>query len=346
VVAIDVQIHAEQIPAEVEEVFQRFLTCEFSTIGRDGTPITWPLSALWQPDMGRFLLTTSIGLSQKVANIRSNARVSLLFSDPMGSRLSEPLTVLVQGEASAPEEVRIVEGLEDFWRMIFTRQQLPALLSIVNPLIRPGMDWYYMRIPISVVPKRITWWRKGQIEGTRDWRRSESEGVQVGAVSIPHIGDTGGEVLNMNEIAKHLGEFGSAVLSWVDSTGYPFSLRCHPVVDEAKQVLSLDLPSYAPATSGPAGLLCHRHDERLFGLRSFLVRGSLEQRVDRWCFRPIRFVPGAGVSGIIGDLRFTRKAQAQAKRYLAVRGLPRPAIPWQVLLRLKAEASSVKRNDG
>lgn len=152
------------IPKDVEEVFRSLFTCEFSTIARDGTPITWPVSALWRPDVGGFLLTAAVGLSQKAFNIRRNPRVALLFSDPTGSRLSDPPTVLVQGEASAPDQIMVTEGLEDYWRMIYYRQRLPYLLSIANPLLRRGSDWYFMRIPISVAPKRILWWRKGQLE--------------------------------------------------------------------------------------------------------------------------------------------------------------------------------------
>lgn len=168
-----------EIPGEVEEVFQRFLTCEFTTLARDGTPITWPVSALWQPDLRRFLLSAAVGLSQKAFNIRRDPRVALLFSDPTGSRLSDPPTVLVQGEASAPDHLVVTEGLEDYWRMIYRRQRLPAFLSINNPLLRLGTDWYYMRIAISVAPKCIIWWRNAQIEGKRDWPQSAAEEVDV-----------------------------------------------------------------------------------------------------------------------------------------------------------------------
>jgi hypothetical protein len=57
------------LPPEVEEVFREFRTCEFSTLARDGTPITWPLVTLWRPEERRFVLTTSIGLPQKAFNM-------------------------------------------------------------------------------------------------------------------------------------------------------------------------------------------------------------------------------------------------------------------------------------
>ena len=56
------------LPSEVEDVFKEFRTCEMSTLAKDGTPITWPTLPFWRPDEGRFLITTSIGLSQKAFN--------------------------------------------------------------------------------------------------------------------------------------------------------------------------------------------------------------------------------------------------------------------------------------
>ena len=41
------------------------------------------------------------------------------------------------------------------------------------------------------------------------------------------------------EITEHLAEFDSAVLTWVDATGYPFSARCQARADPAAGVLRL-----------------------------------------------------------------------------------------------------------
>jgi Pyridoxamine 5'-phosphate oxidase len=93
------------LPPHVVSVFRAFRTCEFTTLAKDGTPVTWPTLPFFQPTTGRFLITTSIGLPDKVSNIRRHPRVSLLFSDPTASGLPEPPAVLVQGDAQAPDEV-------------------------------------------------------------------------------------------------------------------------------------------------------------------------------------------------------------------------------------------------
>jgi hypothetical protein len=46
-----------------------FRTCEFITLAKDGTSVTWPTLPFFQPTTGRFLIT--------ISNIRRNPRVSL-----------------------------------------------------------------------------------------------------------------------------------------------------------------------------------------------------------------------------------------------------------------------------
>ena len=146
------------LPPQVEEVLREFRTCEFATRARDGTPIVWPTLPFWYPDEGRFLITTSIGLPHKALNARRNPRVSLLFSDPTASGLAAPPAVLVQGDAEAPDRVESsVEGFEDELRQVLGRQPAGGFYSS-NPLSRYLFDWYYMRLMIHVVPRRILWW--------------------------------------------------------------------------------------------------------------------------------------------------------------------------------------------
>jgi hypothetical protein len=147
-----------ELPPEVEDVFEEFRTCEMSTLARDGTPITWPTLPFWYSDKKRFTITTSIALAQKALNVRRNPRVSLLFSNPTASGIENPLAVLVQGDAEAPDEIETsVAGFEDELRKVSRRQ--PASRVYGNdPLTRHFMDWYFMRLMIYVKPHRILWW--------------------------------------------------------------------------------------------------------------------------------------------------------------------------------------------
>lgn len=152
-------------PPEVQSVINEFRTCEFTTIARDGTPSTWPVSARWLSDQGRFLLTTNIGFPQKAYNIRRNPHVSLLFSNPTASGLANPAAVLVQGDAVAADDfvtsTGAVDGLREYWRDTIYRRQPTATQVCGNPLMRRMMDWYYMRIVIHITPRAWFWWPEG-----------------------------------------------------------------------------------------------------------------------------------------------------------------------------------------
>jgi hypothetical protein len=149
------------LPPEVEEVFREFRTCEFSTLARDGTPITWPLITLWQPEEQQFVLTTSIGMPNKAFNARRDGRVSLLFSEPTASGLQDPPAVLVQGDAVVPEEVHTSPNdLGEYWKRTWRIQPAGKIYG-TNVLTRAPMDWYYMRLYISVRPRRILVWPGG-----------------------------------------------------------------------------------------------------------------------------------------------------------------------------------------
>jgi general stress protein 26 len=164
------------LPAHVEAVLREFRTCELATFAKDGTPVTWPVSALHQQARGRFLITTSIGLPEKAFNIRRDPRVSLLFSDPIAAGLADPPAVLVQGDAEAPDEfVTDTEEFEEMARLLFPRQPAAEKYS-TNWLMRKVFDWYYMRLAIRVTPRRILWWDRGDFTASPHERRASDVG--------------------------------------------------------------------------------------------------------------------------------------------------------------------------
>jgi hypothetical protein len=139
-----------------------------------------------------------------------------------------------------------------------------------------------------------------------------------------------------DKLVKYLPGFSSAVVTGTDPEGYPFSVRCMPQVDHARQVLHIRLPKDVPIQPGPAGLLWHSHNERLWNLKAFLVRGRLEQEAAGWAFHPQQFIQRGG--HLLADVRAFMNARRAARQYLEKRGLPRPVIPWKAIEALRAEA--------
>lgn len=140
------------------------------------------------------------------------------------------------------------------------------------------------------------------------------------------------------EIVKQLAAFPSAVLTGMDTAGYPFSIRCQPQPDPVTQVLRVSMPTGTNLEPGPAGLLCHKHDERLWNLKSFVVCGRLEQDDQGWFFRPQHLIPGMGMGGLMSGVRFVLNGRRNTRRYLEKRGLPRPQVPWDEVKAMLVQA--------
>jgi|SRR6516165_7798679 len=146
-------------PSAALEIIDSYFTCEFTTLARDGSPVTWPVSPRLLTD-GRFLLTTSIGLPQKAFNIRRNPRVSMLFSEPTGSGITQPGAVLIQGDATADD--RIVTDMSsdaDLDALVVTITGRQPASAFWSTWFGRRLMWpYYIRLLIYVTPRRVLFW--------------------------------------------------------------------------------------------------------------------------------------------------------------------------------------------
>src|ERR671919_2614151 len=91
------------LPTEVQQVFDRFVTTEFTTVDRRGEPITWPLTPYYRPGDPCIDVTTGLGYPKKAKDARANPKVALLFSDPTGCGVDDAPQVLVQGTADVDD---------------------------------------------------------------------------------------------------------------------------------------------------------------------------------------------------------------------------------------------------
>lgn len=157
------------LPPDVEAVLRRFYTCEFTTVTRDGQPMTWPSVPYYNPETGTIVAAVSIAFAAKAYNARRHPQVSLLFSDPTGSRLSDPPAVLVQGDAAVEEVLDYGPDIIGLFRTVAARQPDSRRFTN-NPIVRRLFIWYlFQRLSLTVTPRRILVWPKG------DFSRSPTE---------------------------------------------------------------------------------------------------------------------------------------------------------------------------
>ncbi|WP_455681736.1 pyridoxamine 5'-phosphate oxidase family protein [Streptomyces vinaceus] len=251
-------------------------------------------------------MTTSLAFAQKALNVRRDGRVALLFSDPTGSGLDPAPQVFVRGRAQCPDEIATgPEGAEDYWRMLFERQ--PHSRSYLSPPMRPLMQWYYLRLLITVEPEQLT---------VRPPLAGLSEPGAPAAV-------TGTEALSG---AAQLSRFPTAVLAALDATGAPLLARTRPRPTPAGYLV--DVPSDCAVERGPASLLVHRHDERLNHMYNASVRGDLRRTDEGWLLVPSVVVEPMGSGRPTDAFRVLRHTKRSTDRYLERRGLSRPTVQW------------------
>lgn len=286
------------------KTLQAYRTCEFATLTKSGSPVAWPASGLVRAD-GTILLTTSLGRPQKAFNVRRDGRVALLFSNPTASGLKQPGQILVRGTAICPDGVHTkpTGDLETFWELLLERQ--PHSQSNLDWPMTLMIDFYYMRLLITVSPTEV-------VERPLPSPSSSAAGL------------AGSGLLG----ASVLSDFESAVLTAVDTAGAPVLLRT--TMSAAEGGYRIAVPDDVPVAAGPAGLLVHRHDDKLWNLYNASVRGELVADEGGWLLKPERLVePGTRhKASPLDQLRILRETRAATKGYLERRQLARPVIPW------------------
>src|SRR2546423_14027927 len=147
------------LPSEVQSVFDRFITTEYTAIDRRGQPITWPVTPYHRSGQETIDVTTGLGYPKKADDAAANPKVALFFSDPTGCGLDDPPTVLIQGTA-AVDDRDLDANRERYMRE--SLEKLPATKSMAPPTFLQRMfDWYYKRIYVHARPERVYVWRRG-----------------------------------------------------------------------------------------------------------------------------------------------------------------------------------------
>jgi hypothetical protein len=328
--AIDEIDSATSWPAELSEVFERQLTCEYASLTRSSSPVTVPST----PYVGGGTLDVSTGLTYpaKAERARRNPKVALLFADPIGAGTAELPVVLVQGHA-AVRDSDLQANTDRYARV--TMAKLPEATKGQPKFLLKRMRFYYARIWIEIVPQRISWWSDRTLANApQTWQAApgtalpESDPAPSGRAPSPWLTPPS----DWRPIAaRALRELPLADLTYVDADGYPV---CLPV--EAGALASDDVPlkvgSGAPELrAGPACLTVHGHDERFTTQENHTLIGSLafgegdvRLRVERaladWS------LTGNRLQSSLGFLRKGRTLSPRLKGEAARRGQPVPEV--------------------
>jgi hypothetical protein len=316
------------LPAVVQQVFDRFITTEYTTVDANGQPITWPVTPYYKPGDACISITTGLGYPKKANDAAANPYVSLLFSDQTGCGLESAPMVLVQGMADVDDR-DLDANRERYWHE--SGEKLPATKSLHPPaFIRKGLTWYYTRIYVHVRPERIYLWPDGDpsaepelldshIEEVRSGHDEEPEGAARPPSGAPAKWDSRLDALGTRT-------YPTAVLSLVAPDGFPFSIRLPVRPDEQAGCIRFDADALGvPVAPGLACLTAHEHSPEFTWQNNFQVRGDFVERDGEWVLVPHKYVGGFNVpKGQVAMLRenFSKSMRFRkiAKAELAKRG--------------------------
>jgi hypothetical protein len=316
------------LPPEVQQVFDRFVTTEFTTVDRRGQPITWPLTPYYRPGEPCIDVCTGLGYPKKADDARANPKVALLFSDPTGSGIEGCPQVLVQGTADVDD--RDLDANRQRYRHDLV-EKLPATAKQLPPkFLERFFGWYFTRVYVHVRPERVYVWPDGDPAREPELFDAHMEEVRSGHDEEPagaHAGAEGGGPAWDDRIDE-LGErYPRAVVSLVAPDGFPFSVRLPISVDRAARRVRLEgAPVGVPWQPGLACLTAHEHDPEFNWQLNFQVRGDLVEEDGAWALIPHKLIggmelpPGSLVSRIRANAGKVRRYRRTAKRELAKRG--------------------------
>jgi hypothetical protein len=281
------------LPPEVQDAFERFVTCELTTVDAAKQPITWPVTPYYHQGGPTIDVTTGLGYPKKADDARNHPSIALLFSDPTGSGLESGLRVLVQGTAMVDDED--LKANADRY-MSESAVKLPATKKLHPPKPMRGMfNWYYARVYIKVRPERVFVWPEGDLAEEPILHDAHLEEVRSGHVEEPpaELGAPSQGSAAWDRRMDFLREQETGVLSWMGPDGFPLAVRVPFRAHAARrEIVFGGEPAGLPLLEGRACLTAHRHAPDFSWQRNMQVRGNLTRSPDGWRLVPDRIVGG------------------------------------------------------
>ena len=305
------------LPREVQQVFDRFITTEYTTVDRRGRPICWPVTPYYSPGDPCIDVTTALGYPKKALDARTNPKVALLFSDPTGSGIEGAPQVLVQGMADV--DYRDLEAN----RERYTREsleKLPGSKELLPPKpLQRAFSFYFTRLYVHVRPERIYVWPEGDATREPELYDAHLEEVRSGHDEEPEgqSAPPEGGVAAWDERMDELGErYPEAVLSLVAPDGFPFSVRVPISVDRGARRVRIGSGALGvPVQPGPACLAAHDHAPDFGWQRNFQVRGDLVEEDGGWALVPHRLIGGLELPPVSKPKLYAQNAGRMARMW-------------------------------
>jgi hypothetical protein len=319
-------------PQEVTALFERAITCEYASLTEKGSPITFPLTP-YIGDDGRTLdVSTGLTYPAKAERARRNPKVTLLYSDPVGSGLPNAPTVLVYGLATV-RDADLQANIDRYIRLSFAK--LPDTYKTMPGFLLRRMNWYFARIWMQVTPVRMLWWPGGNLDQPPQ-RWDALAGTSAPPSDPPPQGKSLGNWTSppgeWRPGAEHAARtLGAPVLTVVNEDGWPLVLRTKQAAletDGFRLTLGAGMPLLK---DGSACLTFHTHPEQFTGQENMAFTGEAQVRDGSVFFKVGRRIGDWSLNGsrLQAAFSFLAKSRVLRPRLVAEsarRGQPVPKV--------------------
>jgi hypothetical protein len=239
-----------------------FITTEYASLDRSGAPITWPVTPYLGINAQSVDVATGLTYPLKAERARRNPKVSLSFSQPLGSGLTEPATFVIHGLAT----VRDADLRANSARYLAeVAARLPEAFDSIPTAMLRRMAWYWARIWVEVTPVRVLWWPGGDLDQPPQVWQPQSPPTAPPSDPAP-IGrgagswNTRAPVDWRVRVRGALDRLGMPVLTSVTPDGWPLPLRVRDA-EQSPTGFRVRPPAGADVADGPACLTFHTHGE-------------------------------------------------------------------------------------
>ena len=317
-------------PEELLPVFTEAITAEYTSLTRAGAPVTIPATPFVEDGAGTLDVSTGLAYPAKAERARRNPKVCLLYADPVGSGLTDPPVVLVQGLATV-RDADLQANTDRYVRSVLAKT--PAAFKGQPKFLLRRLDWYFARIWIQVTPTRIWWWESKSLDTEpREWAApataaAPSDPAPAGRQPGPWLEAPAGWRATARVA---VGRLGHPDLSWVGPDGFPLST---PVLaEQTGQGFRLRLGRYSPGVpQGRACLTFHWHPAKFTGQENHAFVGDISAAGLEGVFRVDRLLADVSLTGnkltmTLGFLAKGRRLAPRLQPEAARRGQPVPQV--------------------
>jgi hypothetical protein len=238
----------EQLPERARDLIRSGIDTSFSSVSKAGVPIDTPLLLFPREDLKTIDLATGLAYPAKAERARRNPKVGLLIE---GGK-DEPV-VSIAGMAAVRDgdiegnAIRYISEVGHYG---------PSLMQPWE--VGHKAVWYWSRIIIEVMPKRVLWWENRAamdgppqvLEQPADTVYPVSDPAPAGAVSAPVDWPA---VPWKDHVRDYLDRRARGQLSLFDAEGFPLPITARRVSLDGDDLV-LEMPAGVPwAGEGTAG---------------------------------------------------------------------------------------------